>query len=114
MDALNNNRVPVGERGQRARNTALGVGGVMWHSTTLLQSLTGLLPILGCLPFSCLHTHPSWSFSMHGGGKFMTSLTSCPCWTPEMQGVEIFLLKPARVGLDILKDSSQSALPEKT
>lgn len=29
-------------------------------------------------------------------------------------GVEIFLLKSARVGSDILKDSTQSALPEKT
>ncbi|XP_049424424.1 uncharacterized protein LOC125883859 [Epinephelus fuscoguttatus] len=33
--------------------------GIMWHSTTLLQSLTGLLHIPGCLSFSCLHTHPS-------------------------------------------------------
>lgn len=35
-------------------------------------------------------------------------------WIMEHECREIFLLKPARVGSDIQKDSSQGALPDKT
>ena len=42
---LHNQLVAAGERGQRARNTTFVV---VWHSTTLLQSLIGFLHFPEC------------------------------------------------------------------
>lgn len=64
-------------RGERSveQETHLLWCGIMWHSTTLLQSLNGLLQISGCLSHSCLHVSlpdPSRG-TLRRDGMFMTT-----------------------------------------